>query len=102
MRLTDSKLPSKIGLPLSRFADGPNVIVGKTAIPMGKAIVMAALYGCILVVLVVRSYAKMIRVYAGRVVAAVEGPKPVCDWAVVDLPRNAVRFELARAISSVP
>lgn len=72
---------SKFPLRKRTSANIANLIIRKLSIPMVQSVVMAALVACALVIVVLRSYAKMLWIHARRIVAGVHDYLSLGDLA---------------------
>ena len=81
MRIVNAILSSQSPSRSRATTNSRDLLIGKASIPMFCAVIMAASFGCVGVVLGLGSYLKMGRVYAGRVIAGVAYNHAIWDRA---------------------
>lgn len=81
VRLMDAVLLRQFMLRSRAAAYVVNVAVRQFSIPVVKPVVMAALNRCVFVVVILRSYAQVVRIHARRIVASVHHDHTVRNLA---------------------
>ncbi len=90
MRIMNAILSSQSPSRSRATTNSRDLLIGKASIPMFCAVIMAASFGCVGVVLSLGAYLKMVWIYAGRVIAGVAYNHAVWDRADKELVGVAV------------